>query len=85
MAKRWRPPFNFKRYCADSETGLVHDLVCEKPECAVSTIEDERITMFDTEGEVEAAIAAGSWERHGACEREPLYYTPQEDLEKVRR
>ena len=80
MAKRWRPPFNFRRYCGDSQSGLVHDLVCEKPECAVSAIEDERITMWDTEDEVEAALAEGPWKRHDACESGALYFTPREKL-----
>ena len=48
MAKRWRPPFNFRRYCGDTATNLVHDLVCEKAECAVSTIPDENITGSKT-------------------------------------
>ncbi len=80
MAKRWRPPFDFKRYCGDTRAMVIHDLVCEKPECAVSALEDERITMWETDEEVAAAIAAGDgWARHGACESGALYFTPREE------
>ncbi len=80
MAKRWRPPFNFKRYCGDSQTMVIHDLVCEKPECAVSTLEDEWITMWETEEEVAATVAEGAWTRHQPCESGALYFTPREEL-----
>lgn len=85
MAKRWRPPFNFRRYCGDTATNLVHDLVCEKAECAVSTIPDENITMWDAPADVETAIAAGPWQRCEHCQDTPLYFTPREDLSAVSR
>ena len=80
MAKRWRPPFNFKRYCGDSATMVIHDLVCEKPECSVSTLEDDQITMWDAEEEVAAALESGGWQRHEPCESGALYFTPREEL-----
>ena len=83
MAKRWRPPFSFRRYCGDSATNLVHDLVCEKPECQVGAIPDENITMWDAEPEAAAAVAAGPWRRCPHCTDTPLYFTPREDLQAV--
>ena len=80
MAKRWRPPFNFKRYCGDTATMVIHDLVCEKPECSVSTLEDEQITMWETEDEVVVALEGSDWERCGLCESGALYFTPREEL-----
>jgi hypothetical protein len=83
MAKRWRPPFNFRRYCGDSASSLIHDLVCEKPACDVGAIPDENITMWDTASEVDAAVAAGPWRRCPHCVDTPLYFTPREDLRAV--
>ena len=80
MAKRWRPPFNFKRYCGDSEAMVIHDLVCEKPDCHVSTFEDEQITMWDSEEEVSVALAGGEWSQCQLCESGALYFTPREEL-----
>ncbi|MBH77440.1 MAG: hypothetical protein CL897_04335 [Dehalococcoidia bacterium] len=80
MAKRWRPPFNFKRYCGDKQRMVIHDLVCEKPDCSVSTLEDAQITMWDSEEEIATALAGGEWKRHEPCESGALYFTPREDL-----
>ena len=83
MAKRWRPPFDFRRYCGASATGKIHDLVCEKLECDVGSVEDENITMWDTAEEVQDVVASGTWQRCELCTDTPLYFTPREDLRAV--
>jgi len=50
--RRYRYPYNGKKYLANSNTSEIHDLDNEKDACQIDEIKHDHITMLDTEEEV---------------------------------
>lgn len=47
MARRFKPPYNGKRYLGNTDKKIVHDLENENVNCQIDEIKHEHIKMFD--------------------------------------
>lgn len=52
--RRYRPPFNGKRFIGNTNTNEVHDLDNEKNGCRINEIKDSHIKTFSPDSHSEA-------------------------------
>ncbi len=54
MTRRYRSPFNGKRFIGNNNTNEVHDLDNEKTSCKIDQIKDEHVVTFSPDTHSEA-------------------------------